>query len=301
MSDWDDDDFGWDYYSESRPRKVKDGLKVKSERGAIGTTWWSKRWVKALEQLKMGSRLTRGRSYARQGQVVSIDIQAGMVRAKVQGSLRTPYAVEITLQPFDDAQWDMITDAMAAQAIFAAKLLAGEMPTNIEEAFEVAHIALFPTAQADLQTECSCPDWANPCKHVAAVYYILADRFDEDPFLLFKLRGRSKDEIIAELRGKRTATVATQARAGVSIAREEQAQSDQIAHLEDYLATFWQAGESLEAAGWQARSTQDGQVDKAVLKRLGEAPFALGGKSVTNWLAQVYDEVAAKIEHSEEQ
>ncbi len=92
---------------------------------------------------------------------------------------------------------------MAAQAIFAAKLLAGEMPQNIEEAFAAAQVGLFPEKRGDLATSCSCPDPSNPCKHIAAVYYLLGERFDADPFLIFELRGRSKDQISAMLRARR--------------------------------------------------------------------------------------------------
>ena len=193
----------WDYYEPTAPIRVKDGIKAKSERGGIGETWWSKRWVGVLESFSLGTRLTRGRSYARQGQVISIDVESGIVKAKVQGSRPKPYSVQIKLEPLSNQDWDRVTDAMASQAIFAAKLLAGEMPTNIEEAFNAVNVSLFPTAVTDLDTDCSCPDWANPCKHIAAVYYLLAERFDEDPFLIFKLRGRTKEEIIEALREKR--------------------------------------------------------------------------------------------------
>src|SRR5579859_6236251 len=165
MDKW--SNYYWDYYSESRPRRVEGGIKTKNERGAIGETWWSKRWLAVLESLGMGARLTRGRSYARQGQVLSLDIVPGQVKAKVQGSRYQPYKVTIRLQPLSEQEWDRVTEAMAAQAFFAAKLLAGEMPTNIEEAFQVAGVSLFPVLMEDLHTQCSCPDWANPCKHIA--------------------------------------------------------------------------------------------------------------------------------------
>src|SRR6266699_5707732 len=197
----------WDDYYKPQPIRVKDGIKTKSERGAIGETWWSKRWIGVLESFNMGARLTRGRSYARQGQVLSIDVEPGQVKAKVQGSRPRPYNVEIHLKPLSDQDWDKVTDAMADQAIFAAKLLAGEIPTNIEEAFSVVQLSLFPTAARELETDCSCPDWANPCKHIAAVYYLLAEHFDEDPFLIFKLRGRTKEQIIEVLRHKRAASL----------------------------------------------------------------------------------------------
>ena len=160
MGRWRDtyDDFEWNYYHENRPIRVKDGIKARSERGEIGSTWWSRRWIKTLESFSLGTRLTRGRSYARQGQVISIDVEPGIVKAKVQGSMPKPYNVKIRLKPLSDADWEKVTDAMAAQALFAAKLLAGEMPTNIEEAFDAVHLSLFPTALRDHETDCSCPD-----------------------------------------------------------------------------------------------------------------------------------------------
>ena len=136
----------WDYYERTSPRRVKDGIKTKKERGAIGETWWSKRWISVLESFNMGTRLTRGRSYARQGQVVSIDVEPGIVKAKVQGSMPKPYNVKIGLQPLSAQDWEKVIEAMASQALFAAKLLAGEMPQNIEEAFGAVHLSLFPTS-----------------------------------------------------------------------------------------------------------------------------------------------------------
>ncbi|HEV2659422.1 MAG TPA: SWIM zinc finger family protein, partial [Ktedonobacteraceae bacterium] len=280
-------DYEWNYYSENRPRRVANGIKTKSERGEIGSTWWSKRWVRALESLGMGTRLTRGRSYARQGQVLAIGIEAGVVKAKVQGSMPKPYKITIRLRPLSDQDWEQVTDALASQAIFAARLLAGEMPANIEEAFGTVNLALFPSTQGDLQTTCSCPDWANPCKHIAAVYYILAERFDEDPFLIFSLRGRSKEQIIAALRAKRveTLSVESEVTAPAADATEEIAP-----RLEESLDTFWQAGEALNDF---AVNPHDSSVNKAVLKRLGDAPFSIAGQNLTTLLAKAYDEVEA--------
>lgn len=276
-------DYEWNYYSENRPRKVAGGIKTRSDRGAIGETWWSRRWVKVLESLGMGTRLTRGRSYARQGQVLSIDIETGLVKAKVQGSMEKPYAIKIRLHPLTNQDWEQVTDAMTSQAIFAAKLLAGEMPSNIEEAFEAAHLSLFPTAQEDLQTSCTCPDWANPCKHIAAVYYILAERFDEDPFLLFKLRGRTKEEIIQALREKRVESLG-EASTGASAHTSVEPQ-----RLEETLEGFWLAGEELDNF---TINPHNPAVDKAILKRLGAAPFAIGGENLTTVLGKAYDAVA---------
>lgn len=190
-------------WPERRPRIPADGIRAKSQRGDFGESWWAKRWIEVLEGFGYGTRLTRGRNYARNGSVLNIDIAPGRVTARVQGSQRNPYRVTLAIAPLSDTQWEHATDAMAEQAIFAAKLLAGEMPHEIEEAFAAARVALFPARSGDLVTSCSCPDFANPCKHIAAVYFLLGERFDEDPFLIFELRGRSKDQIIAALRGRR--------------------------------------------------------------------------------------------------
>jgi len=297
-NDDDDDEYesfrhyrGWNYYRENRPIKVKDGLKTRSDRGSIGSTWWSKRWIAVLESFSMGTRLTRGRSYARQGQVVSIDIEPGIVKARVQGSQPRPYKVEIRLKPFSGGEWEQVTEAMASQAIFAAKLLAGEMPTDIEEAFHAAHLSLFPTAVKDLVTDCSCPDWANPCKHIAAVYYLLAERFDEDPFLIFKLRGRSKEEIIQALRAKRVATLPTDDASAAAEDAEQAETTEESLPLESTPEMFWLAGEALDSF---AVNPDASRIDKAILKRLGDAPYEVEGAPLSRLLGRVYDAVDLK-------
>jgi len=276
----------WDYYSESRPRRVAGGIKAKSERGTIGETWWSKRWVHVLESFGMGARLARGRSYARQGQVLSIDVAPGQVKARVQGSLTKPYIIKIQLQPLSDEDWDRVTEVMASQALFAAKLLAGEMPTKIEDAFSAVDLSLFPTTEKDLHTQCSCPDWANPCKHIAAVYYILAEQFDEDPFLIFKLRGRSKEEIIEALRHKRVEALPAEPTSAPHVTEVQEPAGEVCLHLDNSLETFWIAGAEL---GNFVVNPGKPAVSKAVLKRLGDAPFAVGNQNLTNLLARAYD------------
>ena len=286
----------WDYYEPAQPRRVKDGIKAKSERGGIGETWWSKRWVGVLESFSLGTRLTRGRSYARQGQVISIDVEPGIVKAKVQGTQPRPYAIKIKLKPLSDNDWDRVTEAMASQAIFAAKLLAGEMPQDIEEAFDAVSVSLFPTAETDLDTDCSCPDWANPCKHIAAVYYLLAERFDGDPFLIFKLRGRTKEQIIEVLREKRAGISSGESSAFVAGAEDSTDAAGPL--LEENLDTFWQAAEALNTF---AVHLEPPQVDKAILKRLGDAPFTIGGQNMASLLAKAYDEVDVALRREVEE
>jgi uncharacterized Zn finger protein len=187
------------FWPESKPRKAKGGIKARSQRGAFGTRWWAKRWIAVLEGLMSGARLQRGRRYARAGQVLDLEISPGLVTASVQGSRARPYRVTIRVAKLGQPAWRKIATHIAGEARFAAALLAGEMPADIEEAFLAVEASLFPTNLRELHTDCSCPDWANPCKHVAATYYLIGEEFDRDPFLLFTLRGSTKGEILAEL------------------------------------------------------------------------------------------------------
>jgi uncharacterized Zn finger protein len=256
-----------DYWPEHRPRLPADGIKAKSQRGDFGASWWAKRWIGALESFGYGSRLTRGRTYARGGAVLSIDVKPGQVSAKVQGSRPTPYNVMIKLSRLDDRQWARALDAIAEQAIFAAKLLAGEMPQTIEEAFAAAQVPLFPRNAADLATSCSCPDAANPCKHIAAVHYLLGERFDEDPFLLFELRGRSKAQIIAELSARRAES------AGATSEEPAPPLPEPTSPLAELLASFDEPGAELAQLAPQIAAPE---LEAAILRRYGDPPAGIG-------------------------
>ncbi len=188
-----------DFYPKSKPKAVKGGIKAQSKTGAFGKSWWAKRWIAVLESFNIGARLGRGRSYARKGQVTAINIAPGKVTAKVQGSMPKPYAVTIQIPKLDAKDWEKLIQELNAQAVFAAKLLAGEMPQDIETAFTKAGLSLFPKSLKEIQTECSCPDYSNPCKHIAAVYYLLGEEFDRDPFLLFRLRGGDREMVCGRL------------------------------------------------------------------------------------------------------
>ena len=205
------------YPPASLPRPVKDGLQAKSKRGAIGETWWSRRFIEVLEDFHEGPRLVRGRAYARRGQVMDLDVGEGEVSATVQGSRARPYTVSIGVTVLSDADWTRVEGAMASRAVFLARLLAGEMPREIEDAFAATGLSLFPATSSDLATDCSCPDWQNPCKHIAAVYYLLAEAFDRDPFLIFAWRGRPRDRLLVELRALRGQGAAGASASGVGM------------------------------------------------------------------------------------
>jgi uncharacterized Zn finger protein len=199
------------FFPPSRPLAVEGGIKAQSTRGAIGSSWWSRRFIDALEGLAVGGRLARGRTYARQGQVLSLDLAAGSVRATVQGSRPTPYRVRLAVEPFTELIWTKVEIALAEQAIYSAHLLAGDMPSDIEDVFAAAGAPLFPARPGDLTMDCNCPDWEVPCKHLAATLYLLGERFDADPFLILAWRGRDRERLLArlrELRGTDPVTVA---------------------------------------------------------------------------------------------
>lgn len=197
-------------YSPNFPLKNSNGSAPKATTAADGVSlqpsreWWAQRWVDVLESFGWRRRLERARNYARQGNVLALEFHGSKVSALVQGTAPEPYQVSLSLDPFSDEQWSYVIETMSQRAIFSAKLLAGEMPQNIEEVFTSNGLSLFPLTRFDIHSKCSCPDPANPCKHIGAVYYLLGDRFSEDPFVLFQLRGRTSDEIIAALRHMRS-------------------------------------------------------------------------------------------------
>jgi len=255
----------WGYFPPSRPIPVEDGIKARTQRGQFGEHWWAQRWIEVLESFGWDSRLQRGRRYARAGQVLNVDVGPGRITARVQGSRRTPYSVRIEIAPLDDGQWEQAIDAMAGQALFAAQLLAGEMPPEIEEAFEDASVPLFPTS-GDVAMSCSCPDWAVPCKHIAAVYYLLAEEFDRDPFLLFTLRGRTREQVMESLRARRTAGAPPR-----EAATPEEEPQPEAEPLEADLPRFWELREGL--GGFRVVIAPPA-VETALLKRLGPPPFS---------------------------
>jgi uncharacterized Zn finger protein len=277
----------WPQYEPTHPIAVTDGLKAKSQHGQFVKNWWADRWVKALARLMDSARLSRGRSYARRGQVLEIDVTPGQVTARVQGSRPQPYKVNIQLKPLSDREWDKVLDALAEQAIVAAQLLNGEMPADIEQVFDAVKVPLFPASRDDLTTDCSCPDWANPCKHIAAVYYLLGEQFDEDPFLLFELRGRGQDAIAAGLRQRRAQGAAP---AEETTYRPDAVETMAAPALADCLDRYWNLGAAAEQVTLRIAAPA---VAMALLKRLGMPSF-LDARSFPAQMERVYDGVTAR-------
>ena len=169
--------------------------------------WWVQQWVDLLNSYRFKKRLERGRNYARQGNILSLEFKDSKVLATVQGTATEPYRLSIWIERFTDEDWGFVIDTLGQQALYSAQLLAGEMPDDIERVFTSNGLSLFPFTLSDVKSKCSCPDPKNPCKHIAAVYYQLGDFFREDPFVLFQLRGRSKEQILEALRQQRQQTI----------------------------------------------------------------------------------------------
>ncbi len=284
----------WDefrYFPPSRPRAAKGGIKAPSRGGRFGESWWARRWIAVLEGFNIGARLQRGRSYARRGQVLSIEIGKGRVTAKVQGSRPTPYQVQIKVAKLSRAEWKRVAEALGAKALFAAKLLAGEMPEDIEEAFRAASVSLFPERARDLETECSCPDWSNPCKHIAAVYYLLGEEFDRDPFLIFRLRGMERDELVSLIGGSTAGKPKRKASKAMPTPIESAGASPSAgAPLPTEPGAFWgREGAPAEAFG----EVRIPSAPAVLVRRLGSFPFWRGDESFVPAMERIYREAAA--------
>jgi uncharacterized Zn finger protein len=176
----------------------------------VAQPFWSLRWVEALLKMSavQAARLERGYAYARGGHVRGLMIEDGKIKATVRGARPKPYEISLQMAPLDDATWERAVEVMRARPDIADALLTGEpdaVPRSIDEIFRPLGVSLFPVRETDLLSRCSCPDWAVACKHVAAVHCQLAQVLDRDPFLLFELRGRTKEQLLEALRAGRKA------------------------------------------------------------------------------------------------
>lgn len=242
-------------------------------------TWWGERWIDALYRFGWKGRLRSGQIYAQEGRVEALEIEPGRIKAKVAGTAVDPYAVTISLKPLSDLDWDLVSEIMSCQALYTAQLLAGEMPPEVEEVFHAARAPLFPRHKDDLRAHCNCPDFANPCKHIAAVYFAAAQTFDRDPFLLFSLRGRTKEQFLAAVRAQRAA----EAQAIASMALDHQ----DATSLEP--VRFYQAGEELAAV-----SISIAQPAASTAKRLGRPPFWRSPADPITRLPEIYEAISRR-------
>lgn len=249
--------------------------------------WWVERWIDLLQSYRFKKRLERGWNYARGGNVLSIKFQGEKVLAQVQGTDPQPYGVTISLDPFTTEDWQYVVETLATKAIYSAQLLAGEMPPEIEQVFAANGLSLFPFQLAEVNSACSCPDPQNPCKHVAAVYYLLGDRFREDPFVLFQLRGQTRHQILQSLRQQQSPNAAT-------ILPEPIPAIDQPSAL--LPADFWRYNPPLElVAGAILSANPDAPAQNTGSVWQVLPPLPLGkveAELMKNYLQQIYQTVS---------
>jgi uncharacterized Zn finger protein len=267
---WADDDEAaeeeepfWRSAPPARPRTVHGGIQINSTRGPVARTWWSARFLVVLEAAGVGGRLARGRTYARRGQTVSLQVDAGAATARVQGSAARPYRVRIGVPTLDKAQWTAVLDALAADASLTAAMLAGELPREVEDVVAAQGVDLFPSGRRDLAMDCTCPDATVPCKHLAAVFYLLAERFDADPFAVLALRGRDRETVLDELRARRT-------------------RAPEAPPLPTDPAAFYGGGSSPELPAGPSAPPD------ALLDRVPALPLAVRGRDVVELLRPLY-------------
>ncbi len=189
----------WDGPFPPSRRIAGNGLRARSTRGAFATTWWGRRFVDAMEEVAGAGRVQRGRTYARAGQVLDLDVGPGRVRSQVQGSRPTPYSTSLTFSTWDAETRTDLAEAVADAPAVLAAVLGGVMPEDFEQLTLGAGLALFPESLADARFDCSCPDYGDPCKHAAAVVYLLAEWLDTEPFGVLTLRGVDRASLLAQV------------------------------------------------------------------------------------------------------
>ncbi|GGA12794.1 hypothetical protein [Okeania sp. KiyG1] len=252
--------------------------------------WWTQQWIDLLNSYRFKKRLERARNYARQGNVLSIEFKDKEIISQVQGTAPEPYKQSLWLDTFSDEDWNYVIETMSQRAIFTAKLLAGEMPQNIEEVFAVNGLRLFPFTLDDIHAKCDCPDPKRVCKHIAAVYYILGDRFSDDPFLLFQLRGRSKEKILEILRQKRGQSQEKNSTIKEKNTTEKTQKSPTSATQESInFEHFWEYKQKLDSSLVVITPPPS---NETVLDVLGPLPLGTSANIIEDYFKKIYQNIS---------
>ena len=286
-----------------KPYAARGGIKTQSKQGSFGTSWWGKKWLTVFEASAVDTRLARGRTYARSGQVVGMEVAKGKVTASIQGSKLKPYEVSITVKTLTDEQWEEVLTLLAAKPSLAARLLAGDPPEAIEEVFAEAGTALFPNRLRHIKNSCECTDWSNPCKHSAAVYYLLCEQMDADPFILFTLRGKTREELVESLSAAgATAFACSESELGVTDDEGENEETGpksngqaKAAPLPSNAKDFWAQSELVDQVLGDVYLPS---VNASLVARLGPFPFWRGEKTLQETVDPLYRSASMEgLEH----
>jgi uncharacterized Zn finger protein len=274
----------------AKPRRVRGGYKLSAGFNAadgVPIAWTTQRWVRVIEQAAQGPKLVEGLEYGKLGQTKRLEIVPGAVKASVQGRQYRAYDTTLKLTTFTAEQWDQVVGLMADQAMYAAKLLAGELPANIEEIFARVGVRLFPLEVADVQTSCTCGTVEPWCKHACCVAALVADQLASKPFLMFELRGISPQDLMEHVRQRRSMTAA--GASAVPIYTPHAEGEHQFKPLEECIETFWDAEPDAEPIDLPMEPPG---VSHPLLRRLGPSPFAGARFPLVGLLATCYEMVS---------
>lgn len=277
------------------PRRVRHGIRLKRKEGLETLPEPARRWLDVVYGRASVEARLLGLEYALAGQVASFTIAPGSVEALVQGRAARPYPVKIECSTLDRPQWDAVIQAMAHEAIFAAKLLAGGLPASIEAPFEAAGTSLLPRTIDELVISCPCGD-PMPCKHVIAVAILVAERIEVDAPVLLTLRGLSAERVLERLQQARAVLSAAGPAPARTAARSNASgslrASSALPPIESCLHDFWRPGRSLA----EFESAPPGHhAPHALLRRLGPSP--IGGRfPLVGLLASAYDTIRASAQ-----
>lgn len=260
------------------PKQVSGGIKPKSKRGAFATNWWAKLWVENFEARTDSGRLSRARSYARSGQTKDLDIAAGLVKASVQGTAGKPYRITVTITPYSKEQIEAIYQELGSQPMIVAQLLNNNLPEEFDELLKNLNLFLIPKYNKEMHVSCDCLDWGDPCKHSAAILYLIAEEIDNDPFLLLKMLGLEKDELLEKLKLRAT--------------KEEQPlpATEAFEPLSADPDVFWG-----KACQGQIKPIAPAQFPAAMIRRLGAIPFWRSDSDFMKLMEESYSKVGARL------
>lgn len=268
----------------ARPLSAKGGIRAQTKSRKVGKNWWTKRWMGVLENYYMGAELPRGRAYAQAGQVLDIQIGHGEVKAVVQGARKTPHKITIKFKAAPKRQWEKLAKTLASEAIYVAKLLSGQMPEYIEDVFTELGLSLFPDDIRDLDMTIDNKKVETPDKSVIAVYYLLAEEFDRDPFLFMKLRGLDRDKLIEAIGAKARTPVKRKADYVIGDFHDKPLDNDMP--LSDDLKLFWSG--SIVINEEHLGDVRIPPTPGALSKHLGHFPMWRGEERFLDALELVY-------------
>lgn len=260
------------------PKQVKGGIKAQSKRGSFATNWWSKLWVENFEVKTDSGRLTRARSYARSGQTKDLEIAPGLVKASVQGTAGKPYQITVAITPYSKEQIEAIYQGLSSQPMLVAQMLNNDLPEEFDKLLKDLDLFLIPRYNKDMDVSCDCLDWGDPCKHSAAILYLIAEEIDKNPFLLLKMLGIEKDKLLEKLKPT-----------GI---KKKQAQPTAIAEepLSADPDVFWG-----KACQGQIKPIAPAQFPAAMIRRLGAIPFWRSDSDFMKLMEESYSKVGARL------